>query len=193
MKSETGDGRRNKRGSAVVTPPPRRARPAEEEELETGEPIPGEGDPAPAGKKIPARRVTADGRPAASPPPTPAGQIVLSSAKYLPASAFEEPESPKGKKKGSAAEPENSATSLEGRLLGGGVWGGRGLVVRRRSDERLHLLLPADPLRDRAGRVLEGLERPGVTAVTPAARPPRCSPGCRGWRLHSERGTRSCR
>ena len=50
--------------------------------------------------------------------------MVLSTAKYLPASAFDEPESTKGKKKRSAAEPETAPTSLEGRLLGGGVWGG---------------------------------------------------------------------
>ena len=125
MNADSGDGRHNKRGSAVLAPAPRRApRPAGEDELGTGEPLPDGGESAAAAKKIPARRVTADGRLTAAPPPTPAGQIVLSCAKYLPASAFDEPESSKGRKKGGEPKADSTARSFEGRVLNGGVWGG---------------------------------------------------------------------
>jgi hypothetical protein len=88
----------------------------EEEELETGEPIPGEGE-APAAKKIPARRGKFDGNPPAqNGAAAPGGHMVLSSAKYLKT----KPDSDKNKK-GSAAEPETTPSSLEGKLLNGGT------------------------------------------------------------------------
>jgi hypothetical protein len=94
---------------------------AEEEELETGEPIPDEGE-SPVAKKIPARRGKFDGK---SPAQTetgaaPGGHMVLSSAKYLKTSP-ESQEPDTGKKKGSNAEPENNPSSLEGKLLNGGT------------------------------------------------------------------------
>ena len=154
MKSDSRSAR-SKRGSA------------EEEELETGEPIPGE-DEAPAAKKIPARRGKFDGNPPAqNGAAAPGGHMVLSSAKYLKTSPENQDS---GKKKGSAAEPETTPSSLEGKLLNGGTglgalaMGGAALV-RHRTDERRHLLLPADSVRHRTRRVLQGTRQGRVTAT----------------------------
>lgn len=128
------------RGSRRVAREPRRA-PREEEELETGEPIPGEGEPMPAAKKIPARRGKFDAKPPVQtepygsrggtgegPPSGPTvpngsggGQMVLSSAKYLKTSP-DQAETRRGKQ--NPCEPDQSDRSFEGRVLNGGVWGG---------------------------------------------------------------------
>ena len=123
MNSGARDGRRNQRGSGLITPPPRRdSRPAEEEELETGEPIPDDEQPAP--KKIPGRRYATNSRPEVSRAPAPGGQMVLSTAKYLPASAFDDAPSSSGRKHRCEPGADGSPQTLEGRVWNGGVWGG---------------------------------------------------------------------
>jgi hypothetical protein len=97
----------------------------EEEELETGEPIPGEGEPMPVTKKIPSRR----GKPEENPlePPAdetaPGGQMVLSTAKYL-GTYTGKPNFRKGNKPECEPGTEKSGRSLEGHLLNSGVGGG---------------------------------------------------------------------
>lgn len=100
-----------------------------EEELETGEPIPGE-DPPPAAK-IPGRRGNYTGRaPAAgdqTPPPAPGeGRVVLASAKYLNTNPDKEAER-ENKRRQRAEQAEQSkgdALGFEKSLLNSGVAGG---------------------------------------------------------------------
>jgi hypothetical protein len=119
----TANHTKTKRGSAARVP--QRAPQPEEEELETGEPIPGEGEPMPVAKKIPGKR----GKPKENPSDQPAaesapgGQMVLSTAKYLNTCAGK-PNFRKGNKPECATEKENSGRSLEGHLLNSGVGGG---------------------------------------------------------------------
>ncbi len=118
----------NKSGSAVAPYPSRR----EEEELETGEPLPEEEDSRPA-KKIAALRGKFDGKagPAKSEPEennSGGGQMVLASAKYLTPDEYntDTPENRKKLAQRRKAEEtrENGGASLEGRIFNGGFWGG---------------------------------------------------------------------
>ena len=93
-----------------------------EEELETGEPIPEENEPAPTGK-IPARRGKFGGGAPTQPKPSNSndGQVVLASAKYLQRDP--EPELRRAKDKREAQEKAENAT-VEGSVFNGGVLGG---------------------------------------------------------------------
>ncbi|AWM41299.1 hypothetical protein GobsT_00760 [Gemmata obscuriglobus] len=109
-----------------------------EDELEVGEPIEDEVASSPVKKKIRARVVPFDGRsPHRSKPGrdqhdtraeqtelsnSSGGQMVLTTAKYMPQQSVE-PESRREhrSKKGQPSEP---ASSLEGKVLNSGKWGG---------------------------------------------------------------------
>jgi hypothetical protein len=101
---------------------------AEEEELETGEPIPGEADTPPPGKKIPARNGGFAGRAPdrTEPSETGGGQMVLSSAKYLKNNPDDQGHR-KGSKMGTGKEQSSGhggTFGFEMNLLNGGVGGG---------------------------------------------------------------------
>lgn len=96
---------------------------SEDEELETGEPIPDESEPAPTEKKIAAMRGKFGGGAPAQPKPSNPdnGQIVLASAKYLQRDP--EPELRRNQQKREAKQ-EASNQSLEGSVFNSGVLGG---------------------------------------------------------------------
>jgi hypothetical protein len=97
---------------------------SEDEELETGEPIPEEEKPGANGPKIPARRPftrNPQSTGASAETPAPAGQMVLSTAKYLPKSAFEP--DPHRRKKRTKGETD-SGQSFEGKVFNSGAAGG---------------------------------------------------------------------
>jgi hypothetical protein len=98
------------------------AQQTEEEELETGEPIPEENEPAPVGK-IPARRGKFGGGPPTQPKPSNSndGQVVLATAKYLQRDP--EPELRRAQEK-RAAQEQGTNQSVEGSVFNGGVLGG---------------------------------------------------------------------
>jgi hypothetical protein len=107
---------RSARGTAPST--------AEDEELETGEPIPDDEEQTGAkGVKIPARRpFTGNSHGTGAGAPAPAGQMVLSTAKYLPKSAFEP--DPHERKKRTDGQTDNTGQSFEGKVFNSGVAGG---------------------------------------------------------------------
>jgi hypothetical protein len=100
----------------------RGAAPAEEE-LETGEPIPGEDERFPTAKPIAGVRGEFGDKPPGrpEPPPAPGGRLVLATAKYMPRNDESEA---RNRQKPCASGAENSGRSLEARVLNGGVWGG---------------------------------------------------------------------
>lgn len=109
--------------------------PAEEEELETGEPIPDETEPAPAVKKIPGRGQFNRQPPSRADQPdqsnqtetsnAPGGQMVLSTAKYLKTNPDDDLDFRKDKKKNrGSSESENSGGSFESKVLNGGTGAG---------------------------------------------------------------------
>lgn len=115
--------------------------PANDEELEFGEPIEGEDEPARAGakKKIPAMRGKFNGQPPArASEDTPAegseaqgGRVVLASAKYLTPDAYNT-DTPENRKKLAQQRKAQEAKearasggqSLEGKVFHSGFWGG---------------------------------------------------------------------
>lgn len=98
----------------------------EEEELETGEPIPEEVEPTPppAGAKIAALRGKFGGGAPSQPKPSNSGdgQIVLASAKYLQRDP--EPELRRAQEKRKAKEEAATGGSLEGNVFNSGMMGG---------------------------------------------------------------------
>lgn len=116
------------RGSGTVPRSSRRASPPEpEEQLEFGEPIEDEAEKAQPPKRIRARVVPFDGQAperanrneSSEPAGTNGGQMVLTTAKYMPAQPPEPPRDRKGR-----PAPEEKASSFEGQVLNSGKWGG---------------------------------------------------------------------
>lgn len=109
----------------------------QDEELETGEPIEDEGGPAPVKKRIRARVVPFDGRaPRRSdrthddgddrpePESQPAGQMVLTTAKYMPRESLDPEPRRNGQSRKNKGQQSEQSSSLEGSVSNSGKWGG---------------------------------------------------------------------
>lgn len=115
------------RGSGTIPREHRRASPPEpEEELVFGEPIEDEAEQAQPPKRIRARVVPFNGRSPgraehteSAEPASDGGQMVLTTAKYMPAQPPEPPRDRKGR-----PAPEEKPSSFEGQVLNSGKWGG---------------------------------------------------------------------
>ena len=117
----------NRAGSGTVAPRARRVQPApaDDEGLETGEPIEEESAASGGAPKIKARVTPFDGRAPQRPPvrtepsEAPAGQMVLTTAKYLP-----QPPAEPNPRRGPKRHPTPAPTAAAGGNPFGGKWGG---------------------------------------------------------------------